>query len=190
VLLNEVVFAWIVFDVYNDATHIIRGVEENFARARGPHRVIRRNGREEAKPLGSLFGEFVPHGLRIVTVAPNAQMYVIAHDCAGPDCVTFVRYDLLDRFAEGLPLRVVEPQQRKIELLSGVAREFTQLFARRLRALSSFVHGPKIDKLLLTNFVGPAAAGVVWQPMPVSMQNQMVSDDDSVVRPHINILHG
>lgn len=173
-----------MFDVGDDTAHVVWGVPENFVGAVGPNGVRRGKVREEAKPGGCLIGEFVPDGFCIVAVAPHTQMHMIAQHRASPDRVPFAAHRILDRLTEGLPLRVVKPDQRKIEQRRGGAPEFTEHVARRLRRLSPVMDRTQTGELFLAHFVRPASAGVVGKPVPVPMQDEMMADNDPGVRPH------
>jgi len=119
-----------MFDVRNIAAHVVWSVEKNFVGALAPDWAPDGKTREEAKPVGCLLGEFAPDGFGVVAVPSHTEVHVITQHGAGPQRTPAPAHRLPDRFPESLPLRVFEPDQRKIEQRRSSAPELAQLTAR------------------------------------------------------------
>ena len=119
---------------------------------------------EEAKPVSGRIGKSLPHGSSIITMSPDTQVRVIGEYRTLPDRVAVVLDDLREGFANGLPLRVVEAQDRRIEPGARLLPELPQLGARRLHWFSAEMDRSQVLELLLAQLVGAAAAGVIGEP--------------------------
>lgn len=91
----------------------------------------------------------------------DAEVRVVGEDGAGVDFEIVLSDRLRKGVGEGLPLRVGEPDDGKIEFGIGVFVEFSELFLGRLNRFASFVDGAEVGQFVGAEGVGSAAAGIV-----------------------------
>lgn len=111
----------------------------------------------------------------------NTQVRVISQNGTFPDCVAARSDDARKRIGHRLPLRVVEPDNRKIETSLSGAVEAPEFLARRLNAFASVMDSPEIGEFFLAQFRRSTSARIIGQPQAVSVQDVMAADGGSLV---------